>query len=628
MAGVPPFLSPVKTAETDKAASAPSMESAAAADPFELRRWEWLRILLLLALAVGCWCFVNGRTHEAAWQIPLEYGLKGADADAQAVYSVIKAAEEGEFHPFMVKNISRVGAPLYGNWSDFPIIEEWQFYLPGLLARWIGVFAAANLAVMLAQVLACVCFYITARLMDCKWWWAFAGGIAFGFAQFASARSIHHLMVTNYWYIPICLLIANWITRNEMGGLWQRRYLFSLLAAFLIGMQNPYYTNMFLQMVLLGGFYQYFRQGWRPVQQAAGIVGAAAFGFFLMNLDSLIYRLWHGANPGAVLREYRWLEIYALKFADLLVPPQNHSLLGWIGSAYYGLAGREYDPALAKMVAIPGEVPPSCYLGLLGIACLIWLAVVSVRRLVVETGRSLPLEAWQVMWILAYAAVGGLNCLAGLLGATLFRSSTRYCIFILPILLLFAIRRLSRKPVDSGAGIGIAALCVLLALWDQTPSVAQAKANIAELARVIESDRQFTMEIESSLPKGAMVFQLPIIDYPETPVPGVSASEHFRPYLHSMDLRFSFGAIKGRPWQAWQQELGKMAFPDAVQRMEALGFAAVYVNRNGFQDRGESILNSFKQIGYSQVLESKAGDLFCVLIRPASQPILPSTSVP
>jgi phosphoglycerol transferase len=597
-------------------------------DTFGWNRREWLRIALLVALAVGFWCYVTGRTHEAAWQVPLEYGLKGADGDAQAVYSHIKAASEGEFYPFLVKNITRVGAPFYGNWSDFPIIEEWQFYLPGVLARWIGLFAAANVSVLVAQVLACVCFYITARLMDCKWWWAFAGGIAFGFAQFASARSIHHLMVTHYWYIPFCLLIADRVTRNEMGGLRQRRYLVSLLAAFLIGMQNPYYTNMFLQLVMLGAFYQYFRQGWRPVQQAAGIVAAAACGFFLMNVDSWIYRLGHGANPGAVLREYRWLELSALKFVDLLVPPQDHSLLGWIGSAYYGLAGREYDPAVAKMVAFPGEVPPSCYLGLLGIACLVWLAVVSVRRLVAKTGRPLPLAAWQVLWILAYAAVGGLNCLAGLLGATLFRSSTRYCIFILPILLLFAIKRLSRKPMDPKVSMLIASLCALLALWDQTPQVAQAKANLAELSRVVESDRQFTMEIEANLPKGAMVFQLPIMDYPESPAPGVSSSEHFRPYLHSRDLRFSFGAMKGRPWLAWQQELGKMAFPDAVHRMESLGFAAVYVNRNGFQDRGVSILNSFKQLGYSQIIESKAGDLFCVLIHPAAHPILPAGVAP
>ena len=615
-------------AATQRLESLPPAKPVAATDSFGWNRKDWLRIVLLVALTVGFWCYLTGRTSFAAWQVPLEYGLMGADADAQGVFSMIKAAADGEFHPLMVQKITRVGAPFYGNWSDFPTIEEWQLYLPGVLARWIGLFAAANVAVMVAHVLASVCFYTTARLMNCKCWWAFAGGITFGFAQFTWARSIHHLNVTNCWYIPICLLIAGWITRDEMGPLWRRRYSFSLLAAFLIGMQNPYYTNMFLQLAILGAFYQYFRQGWRPIQQAAGIVAAAACGFFLMNLDTFIYRLEQGANPGAMVREYRWLELSALKFVDLFIPPQNHNLLGWIGSAYYGPAGREFDPAIAKMVSFPGEVPASCYLGILGIACLIWLAVISVRRLVAETGRPLPLAAWQVLWILAYAAVGGLNCLAGLLGATLFRSSNRYCIFILPILLLFAIKRLSRKSMESGIEAGTIGLCILLALWDQMPTMAQTRANLTELSHMVDSDRQFTKEIEENLPKGAMVFQLPIIDYPESPSFGVSSSEQFRPYLHSKDLRFSFGAVKGRPWLAWQRELGEMSFPDSIRRMESLGFAAVYVNRRGFQDRGESILNSFKELGYSKFIESKAADIFCVLIHSAAHPVLPSDLVP
>jgi hypothetical protein len=586
---------------------------------------EWLRIGLLVAVAVLFWCHLSGRTNMAAWNVPLEYGQKGADGDAVGFMAHIKAADEGEFTLFTPRNISRLAAPYYSSFSDIPFTEGWQLYLPGLLARFIGLFAAANLAVMVAQVLACVCFYVAARMMDCKWHWAFAGGIAFGFAQFAFARSLHHLNVTMYWYVPICLLIANWVTCNEMGGLGQRRYRLSLLLSFLIGMQNPYYTNMFLQLVLLGAFYQYFRQGWRPVQQAAGIVGAAACGFFLMNINTFAYHLANGKNPGAIVREYKWLELSALKFVDMLVPPQDHSLLGWIGNAYYGLAGREYDPAVAKMVAFPSEVPPSCYLGILGIACLIWLAVVSLRRLVVETGRPLPLAAWQVMWILAYSVVGGLNCLAGIFGVTLFRSSTRYSIFILPILLLFAIKRLSTKSMSAATGIAIAGLCMLLALWDQTPPTAQTKVNLAELSRVVESDREFTRQIESRLPKKAMVFQVPIMEFPESPAPGMPSYDHFRPYLHSENLRFSFGGVKGRSWVLWQQDLAKTSnLNEVVAKIQSYGFAALYVNRNGFQDKGEGLYQAMRQLGYTEVIESKAGDLFCVLIRPDAQPILPA----
>jgi len=626
---LPQFFAAVTTAAIHEATSTSIIKPGPTGNRFGWNHREWLRIVALVALAGAFWCHVTGRTHEAAWQVPLEYGQRGADADAIGFMSHIKEAAEGEFTLFAPRNISRLAAPYYASLSDVPITEGWQLYLPGVLARFIGLFAAVNAAIMVAQVLGCVCFYITARLMDCKWPWAFAGGITFGFAQFAFARSVHHFNVTQYWYIPFCLLIAGWVTRNEMGGLRQRRYLISLLAAFLIGMQNPYYTNMFLQLVLLGAFYQYFRQGWRPIQQAAGIVAAAACGFFLMNINTFAYHLSHGKNPGAIIREYKWMEFSALKFVDLLVPPQNHSLLGWIGSAYYGPTGREYDPAFSKMVAFPSEVPPSCYLGLLGIACLVWLAVVSVRRLLAETGRPLPLAAWQVLWILAYAAVGGLNCLAGLLGMTIFRSSTRYCIFILPILLLFAIKRLSRKSMETGMEVITIGLCILLALWDQTPPVAETKANLTEISRVVESDREFTQQIETRLPKASMVFQLPIMKFPESPAPGMPSYDHFRPFLHSKDLRFSFGGVKGRSWLQWQQDVAQLgSLPEVIHRIESYGFAAVYGNRHGLQDKGDRILKSMRELGYTEVIESKAGDLFCILIHPAAHPILPAGVVP
>lgn len=587
---------------------------------FALNRSEILRIAVLILLAVACWCYITGRTTVAAWQVPLEYGLNGADGDAQAVFSHIKAASEGEFYPGLVKNVSRLGAPYYANWSDFPIIEEWQFFLPGVLAKFIGLFAAANAAVMLAQVLACVSFYIVARLLGGKWWWSFAGGLAFGFAQFALARSIHHLMVTNYWYIPFCLLIATWITRDEMGEYRGRKYIFAVIASFVMGMQNPYYTNMFLQLTLLGALYQYFRQGWKPVIQAGGIVAASAFGFLMMNVDTIVYRLGHGANPGAVVRQYIWLELSALKFVDMLMPPPDHPLFGALGQAYYGVAGKQ------GLVAFPCEVPPSCYLGLIGIACFVWLVVVSLRRLLTQTGRNLPVEAWQVMWILFYAMVGGLNCLAGIVGATLFRSSTRYCIFILPIILLFAVKRLSKKRLDMEIGVALAGLCALVALWDQTPPV-MTEAKMAQDAQVVESDRAFTQQMEARLPKGAMVFQVPIMDFPESPAAGVGSSDHMRPYLHSQNLRFSFGALKGRPWLQWQKDLSKLSLPDIVHAVETYGFSAIYVNRNGLQDKGEGLVKEFRRLGYSEVIESKAGDLLCIIIHPDPHPLLPAGTV-
>jgi len=125
-----------------------------------------------------------------------------------------------------------------------------------------------------------------------------------------------------------------------------------------------------------------------------------------------------------------------------------------------------------------------------------------------------------------------------------------------------------------------------------------------------------------------MVFQLPIMEFPESPAPGMPSYDHLRPYLYSKNLRFSFGGVKGRPWLEWQKDVGKSpSLQTVVHTLESYGFAALYVNRNGFQDKGEGILKGLRSMGYSEVLESKAGDLYCVLIHPAPHPLLPAGTV-
>ena len=53
------------------------------------------------------------------------------------------------------------------------------------------------------------------------------------------------------------------------------------------------------------------------------------------------------------------------------------------------------------------------------------------------------------LWILLYSAVGGINGVIGAFGFLLFRSTTRYVIFLLCIILMFAVKRLSTVKFKS-----------------------------------------------------------------------------------------------------------------------------------------------------------------------------------
>ncbi|MFM7034728.1 MAG: hypothetical protein ACKOYJ_05985, partial [Planctomycetia bacterium] len=165
----------------------------------------------------------------------------------------------------------------------------------------------------------------------------------------------------------------------------------------------------------------------------------------------------------------------------------------------------------------------------------------------------------------------------------------------------------------------IAAVSMLVILVDQVP-----RAPTAEYTKAIEvlvdSDRRFVADMEAALPENAMVFQLPVMEYPESPVPGLGSYEHFRPYLYSFRLRYSFGSHKGREREAWQKEVAAMPAEKAVAEIARRGFDAIYVNRRGFPDGGKALEDAIREAGFTRpLIRSPAGDLDCIPLKRAEK---------
>lgn len=601
----------------------------------QARPAETPRVIALIIVSILIWCYAYDRWDANAWNTPLEYGFEGATSDAMLIHGIATASQRNENIPFGSKTIKALNAPFEAHWEDYILAEEWNFWLPGFLGKLTGVFTGVNLTVLLSQVLAVLALYAAARAVAVDWRLAAGAGLLFGFSRMAFARQVHHLTVGAYWHVPLCLLVCYWI---GTGGLvWRSRpFWIAIAVAVLTGWQNAYYTFLFLQLAFFACAFRFLRGDKATSKSGGAVIATALASFASTNLDTLFYRLFNGPNPGAVARNYQWLEYYALKPLDLFVPPPDHNmpLMADLGAQYF------------SNVMVPGETPPSCYLGLAGIIALGWLVVVTLQRACSKHESALPVETWQVGWISLYSIVGGLNGLAGLLGFQLFRSTNRFSIFILAIVLLFAIRRLSIRCKDAVTLWSITVAAVLIGLWDQMPSSqARAQADIdlksnSERARlwtnfppalqdvsatkaVIDSDRTFTKELEKRLPQGAMVFQLPVVDFPESPAPGISSYDHFRPYLYTEKLRFSFGAIKGRPREQWQRQLTGLPLPEIISRLQTYGFAALYVNRRGVKDNGEPLIKALAEMGYTETIYSPLNDLYAVLLKPSPAPALP-----
>ena len=499
------------------------------------------------------------------------------------------------------KSIPELGAPGGANWNDYPIIEEIPLYLQGLLARMFGLFAGLNLSLLLGHLLAAGTFYGVARFSGCDVKWSFAGALAFGLAPFLFAQSPHHITVAWAWHVPLFLPVWRWVSTADGIAPGTRRFWVAAGIGILTGMQNVYYTNIFCQLTLLGGLLVFFRNRSVPsLLSCLAIIGAAALAFGLMNLDTWTYRLANGPNAGAVVREYKWLEIYGLKIVDLIVPPITHR-----SDLLAGFAFRHRAEAPLQ--------DEGSYLGLLGLLSLGLLIFTAVAAFLRKRYSEIPMEAWQVFWIVVVFTTGGLNAIVGAMGFTMFRTGCRYSVVILAIVLLFAARRMAALPLRSGLASLLAILASVLVLWDQVPRP-PGRNETEAIAFQIESDREIVEKMEAALPPGAMVFQIPIMEFPESPVAGLSPYDHLRPYLFSKHLRYSFGSMKGREDTQWQRDLTSLSLADAVAKLRGMGFRAILINRNGFPDKAKGFLQSLSTLGQSQLIESPAGDLVCVVL--------------
>jgi len=335
-----------------------------------------------------------------------------------------------------------------------------------------------------------------------------------------------------------------------------------------------------------------------------------------MICNVLYYQLIHGPNPEAAFRNYAGLEIYALKPVELVLPVPHRiaALERWATRAYL---------TRAQFLGEPG----SAYIGVVGIFALGLLLWYSVRGVVHMDAKAIPVELWLVLWILLYSVVGGINGFIGLWGFVFFRGTNRYSIVILTLLLLFLVRQtsvLTRK----WPRLAVAALALFISaigFADQTLPVFL-RRDVAHTRELLRADAQVVAILENVLPRAAMIFELPVVDYPENPpIANMGDYEHFRPYLHSRFLRYSYGSDRGRPRERWQKEAVQLGASKLVSKLETYGFSAILINKKGFLDRAASLLNDLRQAGRSTILVHST-DFVCIALNPVEHPSMPPDS--
>ena len=135
--------------------------------------------------------------------------------------------------------------------------------------------------------------------------------------------------------------------------------------------------------------------------------------------------------------------------------------------------------------------------------------------------------------------------------------------------------------------------------------------------------------LEAALPERAMLFQLPVVEFPEGPrVLEATDYEHLRPYLHATRLRFSYGSDKGDPRDAWQARAAALEPEPLAQALERIGFSGLLVNRKAYADGARELRERLAASGRAEAWESPDHDFLFVRLRPAASPEAPDAVIP
>jgi phosphoglycerol transferase len=450
-------------------------------------------------------------------------------------------------------------------------------------------FAVLNAWFAIGFVLISVVAYGVLRAFGVRPLLAGALGVLYAFLPYRFWHGLQHPPLSAYFCVPLGALLALWVTtgglpllrRDRRDGTWdtgrlRRRALVVAAAVVVIGSSDPYYVMFSAILVLVAGGLEALR-GRRlgPVVGAIAVAGALGFVLTANLAPEILYRRDHGANERVTERTVSDSETYALHLTQVVSPSPDHRL-GPMASI-----GRR-----AAAVDLPGEGGTA--IGLLGVLGLVIGAGAVLGLLPADDERSRlvrRLGTWQLSMALV-ATVGGVSLALAVAGFTQIRSWGRMAVLI--AFLSFAVLGLAAEPVlrrlerrFRPRSVGVAVVVVaLVGLFDVLPGPVKPAYELARAAEGI--DRAFVADMESALPAGAMVFQFPVVAFPETPLVRMGLYDHARPYiLGSGRLRWSFGGMKGRIAD-WQEVWATQPMDRQLEGIAAAGFAAVYIDTFGF----------------------------------------------
>ncbi|MGL6072956.1 MAG: hypothetical protein ACRC8S_02220 [Fimbriiglobus sp.] len=563
-------------------------------------------ILTVLFLVVGM------RLDKADLNAPFTY-----DYDALLILPFVKQIVDGSTH----WHTERLGAPGAQDLHDFPVIDHLHFAILWLMS-WVfrSPVVVFNLFYLLTYPLTTLTTIYVCRRYKMTMVASIVMGVLYAFQPYHYLRGQTHYFLAAYYIIPLTMMVIIDICRGELpffdpkveGWFRIRIRNRATISALLIGLATSsagaYYAFYACGLLLMAGGYGWVRTySVRPAISAGLVTFVVGFGGVLNHIPTFIYQYQYGQNSRPHTRLAEEAELYGMKIAQLILPVAGHNPVAISPTVYWDLAGIRsayLSPGFKGAAVNEADWNPIGFLASCGYIALLAVCFLPVRR-----SETLgPLSALTLFATL-YATTGGFGAVFNLLVSPQVRCPNRISIYIAFAALFVVCRAVdrfffSRSGIVKSLRIPVFGVILLFGIWDQTndqwfpdlriprPGYMSVVDQREATRKQFYDDKEFFEKVQNLQPEG-MIFNYPYMEFPESRYysePGAALAtlsyEYVLGYVHTKNLRFSYGAMKGREWDNWARSVStKEPIPRFLERITLMGFEGLVLDNKGINPK-------------------------------------------
>lgn len=486
----------------------------------------------------------------------------------------------------------RSGYPFGSNFLDYPGSDAGNILVLKILGSLAGEYQVAfNLYFLLSFSVIFIASFCVLSAIGLSRSCALSAAVLFVFQYFHFQR-LNHLFYLWYFVVPLFFYTGFSIFYNKNVSTlrnWKPiRYLlfccgFIVLASF--GVYYAIFGTIILGVAALSGWMM--SGNIRSISPALVAILFTIVGVLANLGPNLVHKKVNGPNPEVAVRSPVEAEIYGLKMMQLVLPRSRHRV--------ETLAALTYHYNSAYPLVNENETTT---LGVVGTAGFFLLGLFLLAKL---SGRNidtrLSLLAMIVLILFLFGTIGGLGALFSTLISSSIRGWNRISVFIAfgSIAAFFLALQIFIKNFFSSSRSKIAMIVsafaiVTVGLYDQTVPVCQPCNDQTKLA--YELDRDFVRLIENSVPTNSAIYQLPYMPFPEVaPLHHLGTYDLAAGFLHSKSLHWSYAGMKGREGDLFYRSLAKESIDKQLEVIKRLGFSGIYVDRRGFSDNAQALID-------------------------------------